>query len=260
MTAGRVSLALDADRERLMFDWGGGEGGGVSVDRSSKLPTVLLVEDEPELADEIRVELHRRGYEVRLADRREEGLRAARAGDAAILVLDRMLHGEDGLSIVAALRDEGIKTPVLVISALAAVDERVRGLKAGGDDYLVKPFAMAELAARVEALLRRLDDVRTTTLRIGSLEMDLVERTVRRSGRFIDLLPREFKLLEYFARRPDQVVTRAMLLEDVWHYTFVPQTNVVDVHISNLRQKIESPGETPLVKTVRGAGYMMTAE
>jgi len=230
------------------------------VDRSSMLPTVLLVEDEPELAEEIRTDLRRRGYEVRSTETREEGLRAARAGDSAILILDRMLHGEDGLSIVEALRDEGKRTPVLVISALAAVDERIRGLKAGGDDYLVKPFAMAELAARVEALLRRLDDVRTTTLRIGSLEMDLVERTVRRGGRSIELLPREFKLLEYFVRRPDQVVTRAMLLEDVWHYTFIPQTNVVDVHISNLRRKIDARGEAPLITNIRGVGFMLHAD
>jgi two-component system OmpR family response regulator len=171
-----------------------------------------------------------------------------------------MLHGEDGLSIVAALRDDGIKTPVLVISALAAIDERIRGLKAGGDDYLVKPFAMGELAARVEALLRRLEDVRTTRLRVGSLEMDLVERRVSRSGRSIDLLPREFKLLEYFVRRPDQVVTRAMLLEDVWHYNFLPQTNVVDVHISNLRRKIDAKGEAPLITNIRGVGFMLHAD
>jgi two-component system OmpR family response regulator len=230
------------------------------VYRSVRLPTVLLVEDEPELADEIRVELRRRGYEVRLAPTRDEGLRAAREGDAAILILDRMLHGEDGLSILAALRDDGIKTPVLVISALTAIDERIRGLKAGGDDYLVKPFAMGELAARVEALLRRLEDVRTTRLRVGSLEMDLVERRVNRSGRSIDLLPREFKLLEYFVRRPDQVVTRAMLLEDVWHYNFLPQTNVVDVHISNLRRKIDAKGEAPLITNIRGVGFMLHAD
>ena len=230
------------------------------VDRSSTLPIVLLVEDEPELADEIRTDLRRRGYEVRSTETREEGLRAARAGDAAILILDRMLHGEDGLSIIAALREEGKRMPVLVISALAAVDERIHGLKAGGDDYLVKPFAMAELAARVEALLRRLDDVRATTLRSGSLEMDLVERTVRRGGRSIELLPREFKLLEYFVRRPDQVVTRAMLLEDVWHYSFLPQTNVVDVHISNLRRKIDAKGEPPLITNIRGVGFMLHAD
>jgi two-component system OmpR family response regulator len=230
------------------------------VDRSNELPKVLLVEDEPELADEIEVELRRRGYVVKVVDTREEGLRAARAGGATILILDRMLQGQDGLSIIGALREEGSKTPVLVISALDAVDERIRGLKAGGDDYLVKPFAMAELAARVEALLRRLDDVRATTLRIGSLEMDLVARTVRRGGRPIDLLPREFKLLEYFARRPDQVVTRAMLLEDVWHYTFLPQTNVVDVHISNLRRKIDAKGEPPLITNIRGVGFMLHAD
>jgi two-component system, OmpR family, response regulator len=230
------------------------------IDRSSKLPNVLLVEDEAELADEIGVDLRRRGYNVRSVLTREEGLQAARTGEAAILVLDRMLQGEDGLSIVAALREDGIKTPVLVISALDAVDERIRGLKAGGDDYLVKPFAMAELAARVEALLRRLDDVRTTILRTGSLEMDLVERTVRRGGRPIELLPREFKLLEYFARRPDQVVTRAMLLEDVWHYSFLPQTNVVDVHISNLRRKIDAKGEPPLITNIRGVGFMLHAD
>ena len=228
--------------------------------KSTKRPPVLVVEDEVDLAEEIRGELQRRGYEVSLADNKEDGLRAARAGQAAILILDRMLHGSDGLSIIEALREEGVKTPVLVISALSSIDERIHGLKAGGDDYLVKPFAMGELAARVEALLRRLDDVRTTRLRAGSLEMDLVERTVRRGERIVDLLPREFKLLEYFLRHPNQIVTRAMLLEDVWHYNFIPQTNVVDVHISNLRQKIESAGETPLVKTVRGAGYMMTAD
>jgi two-component system OmpR family response regulator len=239
---------------------GGRKEAALTVDRSIKLPTVLLVEDEPELADEIGTELRRRGYEVRSAQTRDEGLRAARAGETAILILDRMLHGEDGLSIVAALREEGIKTPVLVISALSAIDERIHGLKAGGDDYLVKPFAMGELAARVEALLRRLDDVRTTRLRIGSLEMDLVERSVRRSGRPIDLLPREFKLLEYFVRRPDQVVTRAMLLEDVWHYNFLPQTNLVDVHISNLRRKIDAKGEPPLITNIRGVGFMLHAD
>ncbi len=230
------------------------------VDSANKLPKVLLIEDELELADEIEAELLRLGYEVLSVDTLNEGLRAARMGEAAILILDRMLHGDDGLSIIAALRDEGIKTPVLVISALAGVDERIRGLKAGGDDYLVKPFAMAELAARVEALLRRLDDIRATILRIGSLEMDLVERTVRRGGRSIDLLPREFKLLEYFARRPEQVITRAMLLEDVWRYTFLPQTNVVDVHISNLRRKIDAKGEPPLITNIRGVGFMLHAD
>jgi two-component system, OmpR family, response regulator len=232
----------------------------LTLDRSGKLPALLLVEDEPQLAEEIRAELCQRGYQVEVEETRDAGLRAARTSDISLLILDRMLHGEDGLSIVTTLREEGIKTPVLVISALTAIDERIRGLKAGGDDYLVKPFALDELAARVEALLRRLDDVRTTRLRIGSLEMDLVERTARRNGRSIDLLPREFKLLEYFVRRPDQIVTRAMLLEDVWHYNFLPQTNVVDVHISNLRRKVDAKGETPLITNIRGVGFMLHAD
>ena len=175
------------------------------------------------------------------------------------MVVDRMLHGADGLSMVETLREEGVKTPVLVISALSSVDERIRGLKAGGDDYLVKPFAMAELAARVEALLRRLDDVRTTKLRAGGLEMDLIEQTVRRDGTLIELLPREFKLLEYFLRRPGRIVTRAMLLEGVWHYRFIPETNVVDVHIGNLRRKIDIAGAPSLIINIRGAGFMLHA-
>jgi len=171
-----------------------------------------------------------------------------------------MLHGVDGLSIVETLREVGVKTPVLVISALSSVDERIRGLKAGGDDYLVKPFAMAELAARVDALARRLDDVRTTKLRAAGLEMDLIEQTVRRGEEPIDLLPREFKLLEYFLRRPGQIVTRAMLLERVWNYRFTPETNVVDVHIGNLRRKIDVAGEPSLIKNIRGAGFMFNAD
>jgi two-component system, OmpR family, response regulator len=227
---------------------------------SIESPRVLLVEDESGLAKEIKAELCQRGYQVELEETCDAGLRAARTGGISLLILDRMLHGEDGLSIIKTLRDEGIKTPVLVISALAAIDERIRGLKAGGDDYLVKPFALDELAARVEALRRRLDDVRTTRLRAGSLELDLVERSARRNGRPIDLLPREFKLLEYFVRRPNQVVTRAMLLEDVWHYNFLPQTNVVDVHISNLRHKLDAKGEAPLITNIRGVGFMLHAD
>jgi two-component system, OmpR family, response regulator len=156
-----------------------------------------------------------------------------------------------------ALREEGNPTPVLVISALSSVDDRIRGLKAGGDDYLVKPFELRELTARVEALLRRIPDSRVTRLRAGPLEVDLVERSVRRGDRRIDLLPREFKLLEYFMRRPNQIVTRAMLLEDVWNYKFLPQTNVVDVHISNLRRKIDAGGEARLIVNVRAAGFKL---
>ena len=220
-------------------------------------PPILVIEDERDLADEIRFELQAQGHAVELVSAREEGLRAARAGSAAVLVMDRMLHGEDGLTILEALREEGNATPVLVISALSSVDDRIRGLKAGGDDYLVKPFELRELTARIEALLRRIPDARLTRLRVGPLEMDLVERTVKRGDRRIDLLPREFKLLEYFMRRPDQIVTRAMLLEDVWNYKFLPQTNVVDVHISNLRRKIDAGGEARLIVNVRAAGFKL---
>lgn len=220
-------------------------------------PAILVIEDELALAEEIRFELQANGHVVQLAETREEGLRAARAGGAGVLVMDRMLHGEDGLTIVETLRDEGNATPVLVISALSSVDDRIRGLKAGGDDYLIKPFELRELTARVEALSRRARDARATRLRVGPLEMDLVERTVRRGDRPVELLPREFKLLEYFMRRPEQIVTRAMLLEDVWNYKFLPQTNVVDVHISNLRRKIDEGGEARLIINVRATGFKL---
>jgi two-component system OmpR family response regulator len=225
-----------------------------------KRPPVLLIEDESGLVEEISAELQRLGYAVRHADTVLSGLAAARGGGAAIMILDRLLHGSDGLSIIETLREEGVKTPVLVISALSSVDERIRGLKAGGDDYLVKPFAMAELAARVEALVRRLDDVRTTKLRAGGLEMDLIAQTVMRGEVAINLLPREFKLLEYFLRRQGQIVTRAMLLEGVWNYRFAPQTNVVDVHIGNLRRKIDARGEPSLITNIRGVGFMLNAD
>jgi two-component system OmpR family response regulator len=225
----------------------------------AKRPQVLLIEDDDALAEEIIAELRRLSYPVHHAHTIADGLDAARVGGAAVMIMDRLLHGVDALTILETLRREGVKTPVLVISALSSVDERIRGLKAGGDDYLVKPFAMAELAARLEALLRRLDDVRTTKLQVGGLEMDLIEHSVRRDGAQIDLLPREFKLLEYFLRRPGQVVTRAMLLEEVWHYRFIPETNVVDVHIGNLRRKIDQAGAPSLITNIRGAGFMLNA-
>jgi two-component system OmpR family response regulator len=221
--------------------------------------TVLLVEDEKELANEIKTELDRLGHHVQMVSI-AEAADAARVGDAAILVMDRMVFGEDSLNMLEILRKEGVKVPVLMISALSSIDERVRGLKAGGDDYLTKPFAMIELTARVEALLRRLDDVRTTKLRVGDLEMDLIEHTVYRGDDKIDLLPREFKLLEYFLRHPGQVITRAMLLRDVWHYHFSLETNVVDVHISNLRKKIDARGVPSLIVNIRGAGFMLSAD
>ena len=220
---------------------------------------VLIVEDENSLAKEIDAELSGLGYCATSVEGVAEGLRQARSGEPEILIVDRMLGGDDGLSMIETLRQEGFKTPVLVISALSAVDERIKGLKAGGDDYLVKPFAMAELTARIEALLRRVDDTRATKLRVGDLEMDLIEQSVRRGEAEIDLLPREFKLLEFFLRRPGQLVTRAMLLEGVWRYRFNPNTNAVDVHIGNLRRKIDVPGRPSLITNIRGAGFMLNA-
>jgi two-component system OmpR family response regulator len=220
--------------------------------------TILLVEDETEMATEIKAELETRGHLVRTASI-AQAADAARVGDAAMMIMDRIVFGEDSLATLEALRKEGVKVPVLVISALASVDEKVNGLKAGGDDYLTKPFAMVELVARVDALLRRLDDVRITKLRVGDLEMDLIEKTVYRGDTRIDLLPREFRLMEYFLRHPGRVITRAMLLEEVWQYHFSLETNVVDVHISNLRKKIDTKGPPSLIVNIRGAGFMLNA-
>jgi two-component system OmpR family response regulator len=168
-----------------------------------------------------------------------------------------MLPGMDGLSIIETLRQEQVRTPVLVLSALGAVDDRVRGLRAGGDDYLTKPFAILELVARIEALLRRPVETRETKLRVGSLELDLIERSAKRGDRVIDLLPREFRLLEYMMQRPDQLLTRAMLLEEVWNYKFVPATNLVDVHMGRVRHKVDGPDELPMIHNVRGAGFVL---
>jgi two-component system OmpR family response regulator len=220
--------------------------------------TIVLVEDEDAMAAEIKGELEGKGYFVRIASI-AQAADAARVGDAALMVMDRIVFGEDSLNTLEVLRKEGVKVPVLVISALSSVDEKVKGLKAGGDDYLTKPFAMVELSARVEAMLRRLDDVRTTKLHVGDLEMDLIEKTVHRGGARIDLLPREFRLLEYFLRHPGRVITRAMLLQEVWQYHFSLETNVVDVHISNLRKKIDTKGTPSLIVNIRGAGFMLNA-
>ena len=220
---------------------------------------ILVVEDERDLAEEIRLELQASGHAVRLSETVDEALGAARSG-AAVLVIDRMLRGEDGLSIIERLRDEGNATPALVISALSSVDERIHGLKAGGDDYLVKPFEIRELTARVEALLRRGGDTRVTRLQVAALEMDLVERTVRCDGKPVDLLPREFRLLEYFMRRPGQIVTRAMLLEDVWNFKFMAQTNVVDVQVGNLRRKLDPSGDRRFIVNIRAVGFKLNAD
>jgi two-component system OmpR family response regulator len=221
---------------------------------------VLLIEDDRELAAEICSELEASGHLVRHVETAIAGLEAARNGSAAILVIDRKLGDHDGMSIVECLRDEGNPVPVIVISGLSALDDRIYGLKAGGDDYLVKPFALQELSARVAALLRRAAGTRATRLKVGALDMDLVDREVRLNGSPIELLPREFKLLEYFMRRPNQIVTRAMLLTDVWEYKFLPQTNVVDVHIGNLRRKLDPTDARRFIVNVRSAGFKLNAE
>jgi two-component system OmpR family response regulator len=220
---------------------------------------ILLIEDDDATRSEITSDLSRRGYSVSIAATGNAGLAAARDGDFDLLIVDRMMPELDGLSLISALRREQIRTPVLVLSALGAVDDRVSGLAAGGDDYLTKPFALIELAARIEALLRRPTDSRATVLRVGPLVLDLIDRKARRGDREIELLPREFKLLEYLMRRANQVATRDMLLQDVWNYRFLPQTNLVDVHIGKLRRKIDTPGETSLIRGVRGAGFMLVS-
>jgi two-component system OmpR family response regulator len=221
---------------------------------------LLLIEDDEETAVEVVGELTHRGYTVERAATGKAGIELARAGDHDVLIVDRLLPEIDGLTIIETLRREHKRTPVLVLSALGALDDRIRGLRAGGDDYLTKPFALVELIARIEALLRRPAMGRETRLRVGPLELDLIERTVTRSGRRIDLLPREFRLLEYMMRRPDQMVTRAMLFEDVWNYRFVPDSNLVDVHMGKLRHKIDEPGDEPIIQNVRGAGFILRAD
>jgi two-component system OmpR family response regulator len=226
---------------------------------NESMARLLLIEDDKETADEIMAELGDRGFDVDWAANGIEGLDKARSGRAEAMIIDRLLPGMDGLTIIEALRQEGMRTPVLVLSALGAVDDRVRGLRAGGDDYLTKPFATVELIARIEALLRRPAESRDTVLRVGPLELDLIERTAKRGDRTIDLLPREFRLLEYMMRRKEQMLTRAMLLEEVWNYKFVPQTNLVDVHMGRLRRKVDEPKESPMIHNVRGAGFILRA-
>jgi two-component system OmpR family response regulator len=220
---------------------------------------VLLIEDDSETAEEITAELSDRGFEVEWSANGIDGLDKARSLRPDAMIVDRLLPGMDGLTVIEALRKEQVRTPVLVLSALGAVDDRVRGLRMGGDDYLTKPFAVVELVARIEALLRRPAESRETTLRVGPLELDLIERTAKRGDRVIDLLPREFRLLEYMMQRSDQLLTRAMLLEEVWNYKFVPATNLVDVHMGRLRHKVDGPDETPMIHNVRGAGFILRA-
>jgi two-component system OmpR family response regulator len=216
---------------------------------------ILVIEDDKEAGAYLVKGLSESGHRVDLAEHGRIGLDVARRETFDAMIIDRMLPGLDGLSIIAALRAANNQTPVLVLSALGDVDERVKGLRAGCDDYLSKPFAFSELLARLEALTRRVSA--ETRLQIGDLEMDLLARTVTRSGQAIELLPREFRLLEYLMRHAGHIVTRTMLLEKVWDHHFDPQTNVIDVHVSRLRQKIDKGFESPLLQTIRGAGYSL---
>ncbi len=220
---------------------------------------LLLIEDDDETAEEVMLDLRFRGHEVARELTGPDGLSAARQGGWNLLLLDRLLPGCDGLEVVQSMRREGVRTPVLMVSALGDVDERVRGLRAGGDDYLAKPFALAELAARVEALLRRPVDTRETLLHVGPLELDLIEGTARRGQRLLDLLPREFKLLRYMMHRVGQTITRDMLFQEVWNYNFVPDTKLIDVHMGRLRRKLDGPEDDPLIRNVRGVGFVLDA-
>jgi two-component system OmpR family response regulator len=223
---------------------------------------VLLIEDDTEAARFLMKGLRESGYGVEHAADGREGLKRATEGQFDLIVTDRMLPQLDGLAIIERLREKGIGTPVLVLSALGSVDDRIRGLKAGGDDYLTKPFALAELLARIEALLRRrASPAHTTTrLKVEDLEFDLLARRVTRGGRELELTVRELKLLEFLMRRAGQVVTRTMLLEGVWDLHFDPQSNLIDVHISRLRQAIDRNSDHPLIHTVRGSGYVLRAD
>ncbi len=222
---------------------------------------VLLIEDDTEAARFLVKGLRESGYTVEHAADGRAGLAQSCSGQFDLVITDRMLPHVDGLSVIEAMRAKGIATPVLVLSALGGVDDRVRGLKAGGDDYLTKPFAFVELLARIEALLRRHPSApHTTRLKLEDLEFDLIARRVTRAGRELDLTARELKLLEYLMRRAGQVVTRTMLLEGVWDLHFDPQSNLIDVHISRLRQAIDRGTDQPLIHTVRGTGYILRSE
>jgi two-component system OmpR family response regulator len=221
---------------------------------------ILVIEDDPETAEHLVDFLETRGYATDLAADGNEGLRLAQSAPYAVIVIDRMLPGIDGIAVIRRLREAGTVTPALIVSALGEVDDRVRGLRAGGDDYLVKPFAFVELLARVEALARRSATVvKETVLRVGDLELDLVSRTVNRGGRAVELLPREFQVLEYLVRNEGHVVPRAMLLEHVWDLHFDPTTNIIDVYVGRVRRKVDSEQAYPLIHTIRGVGFCVRA-
>jgi two-component system OmpR family response regulator len=221
---------------------------------------ILIIEDDPETAGQLVESLGTSGYQVDLAVNGHDGVKRARSFGYAVMTIDRMLPDIDGITAIRRLREDGIVTPALIVSALGEIDDRVRGLRAGGDDYLVKPFAFAELLARVEALARRSATVvKETVLRVGDLEMDLVSRTVSRCGREIELLPREFQLLEYLVRNEGHVVSRTMLLQHVWDLHFDPTTNIIDVYVGRVRRKVDGQQARPLIHTVRGIGFCLRA-
>lgn len=221
---------------------------------------ILVVEDDPDTADQILDSLTSSGYRVDLAASGTEALTRGVAGDYAVITIDRMLPDIDGISVMRQLRDDGVAAPVLIISALGEVDDRVRGLRAGGDDYLVKPFSFVELLARVEALGRRSETiVKETILHVGDLAIDLVSRTASRRGKHIVLFPREFQLLEYLVRNEGCIVSRAMLLQHVWDLHFDPSTNIIDVYVGRVRRKVDDQQAYPLIHTVRGVGYCLRA-
>jgi len=223
---------------------------------------VLVIEDDQQTLDFLAHGLREAGFLVDMANDGMQGLDMASRGSYAALVVDRMLPRLDGLLLIQTLRSMDCTTPALILSALAEVNDRITGLKGGGDDYVAKPFALAEVVARLEALTRRVEhqDAMKTTLVVGPIEMDLLQRTVHRSGIPIPLQGREYRLLEYLMRHAGQVVTRTMLLQGVWDYHFDPQTNVIDVHISRLRQKLDKDFDAPLIHTVRGSGYMLRGD
>src|ERR1700680_2787493 len=219
---------------------------------------ILVIEDDQETAEQLVDSLVTSGYQVDLAVDGNDGLRRGRSGEYAVMTIDRMLPGIDGVAIIQRLRQDGFVPPALIVSALGEIDDRVRGLRAGGDDYLVKPFAFAELLARVEALARRSATVvKETVLRVGDLKLDLVSSTVNRGGREIEVLPREVQVTEYLVRNEGQVVPRAMLLQHVWDLHFDPTTNVIDVYVGRVRRKIDDSQAYPLIHTVRGVGFCL---
>ncbi|KMO44129.1 PhoB family transcriptional regulator [Methylobacterium tarhaniae] len=223
---------------------------------------LLIIEDDREASAYLSKAFREAGHVADTADDGLDGYALAREGTYDVLVVDRMLPKLDGLSLIRSLREQGVETPVLILSALGQVDDRVKGLKAGGDDYLPKPYAFSELMARIEVLARRRgggSGAEATSYRVGDLELDRLSHRVARAGQEIPLQPREFRLLEYLMRHAGQVVTRTMLLEHVWDYHFDPQTNVIDVHVSRLRAKVDKGFERPMIHTVRGAGYMVRA-